>query len=213
VNAGRLTAALVVCSIVTSCGLPEQKAPRDETAAPDAPMVTDVRGDTDTATTPAADTAVAGAVRFVCSGQRLLDTPPSRLPEVIRDMWTDSAADKAVAETVEQLASLRDELENGRGVTRYRAGVLATLIDSADVDQVEVTVWWVGVLSREGAVTPQAQWTTSKVTMVTEHGQWKVAAESSEPGPTPDHSSDSEPISHAELERRLAGFIDWETSR
>ena len=74
-------------------------------------------------------------------------------------------------------------------------------------------MWWVGVLSREGAVLPQAQWTTSLVTVIHEDGGWRVDAESSEPGPNPDSTSDSEPISHEEFERRLAGFVNWEATQ
>jgi hypothetical protein len=97
----------------------------------------------------------------------------------------------------------------GVGPTRFRQAVLAVRVDSASEARVVVSVWWVGVLSRAEAVTPQAQWSTSTITMVSESGQWKVDAESTEPGPLPDHSVDSEPITHAEMERRLTGFVDW----
>ena len=160
-----------------------------------------------------ADPPLVIAVKFVCSGQRLLDTDPTQLSDVIRSMWTTSAADAAVSATVNQLAELRDRLSTGQGPTRYRQAVVATRTDHTSATQVEVSVWWVGVLSREGAVLPQAQWTTSTITLSPQDGTWRVEAESSEPGPAPDASSDSAPLSHLEFERRLDGFGDWEASR
>lgn len=155
------------------------------------------------------DAAVAAAVRFVCSGQRLLDTSPTDLGELIRSMWSARSADAALAGTLDQLSGLRERLGVGVGPTRFRQAVLAVRVDSSSAARVVVSVWWVGVLSRAESVTPQAQWSTSTVTMVTESGEWKVDAEVTETGPLPDHSTDSEPITHDELERRLTGFMDW----
>ena len=155
------------------------------------------------------DAAVAAAVRFVCSGQRLLDTSPTDLAELIGSMWSARSADAALAGTMDQLSGLRERLGVGVGPTRFRQAVLAVRVDSASAARVVVSVWWVGVLSRADAVTPQAQWSMSTVTMVSESGEWKVDAESTETGPLPDHSVDSEPITHAEMERRLTGFVDW----
>ena len=157
--------------------------------------------------------AVAAAVRFVCSGQRLLDSPPTQLAEVIRSMWSAAAADGAVTATVDQLATLRDRLDTGDGPTRYRQSVLATRVGEPSSAKVRVAVWWVGVLTRHGAVLPQAEWTTTLVTLVTEGGEWRVQAQSSEPGPSPEMGGDSEPTTHDEFERRLAGFVDWEANR
>lgn len=152
--------------------------------------------------------AVATAVRFVCSGQRLLDTPPSELAGTVHSMWSAAAADEALARALDRLAGLRDRLGSGVGRTRFRQAVLAVRVESSSEDRVVVSMWWVGVLSRADAAIPQAQWSTSTVTMVLESGEWKVAAETTEAGPTPDHSLDAEPIGHDELERRLAGFED-----
>jgi hypothetical protein len=118
-----------------------------------------------------------------------------------------------VTTTVEHLAELRARLDSGRGATRYRQSVIAVRVESASAARVEVSAWWVGVLSREGAVIPQAQWTTSLITVIREDGGWRVDEETSEPGPVPGSTSDSEPISHEEFERRLAGFVDWEATQ
>ena len=203
--------AIVICAALASCGA-RQPSSSDENSSVSTSMV-EQADQAQAATNPSAAEAVAVAVRFVCSGQRLLDTPPTQLAEVIRSLWSASRADDAVTATVDQLAALRDRLDSGTGPTRFRQSVLATRTDQASGARVTVSVWWIGVLSRDGAVLPQAEWTTSSVTLVVEGGAWRVDAESSEAGPTPDQSSDSEPIAHDEFERRLAGFVDWEANR
>ena len=125
-------------------------------------------------------------------------------PRLLRNFMRD---------TVNQLVELREQLSAGQGPTRYRQSVIATRVDQSSAIETTVSVWWVGVLSRDGAATPQAQWSTSSVSLILEDGDWKVTAQSTESGPTPDHSSDSEPISNSGFEQRLAGFVDWEAAR
>jgi hypothetical protein len=209
----RRAGAVLLCFALPACGARQAEPPDHDVGEQSTLTIPQLRGAgvyESTATTP---DAIAAVVRFVCSGQRLLDTPPTQLPEVIRGLWSSRAADSAVTTTVEQLAELRDRLDSGRGATRYRQSVMAVRVESASAARVEVSAWWVGVLSREGAVLPQAQWTTSLVTVIREDGGWHVDEESSEPGPVPDSTSDSEPISHEDFERRLAGFVDWEATQ
>ena len=204
-------AAVFLCLALTACGARQTDTPKDEVVEPPTSSADVGAVNVDGPTTTSG--AVEAVVRFVCSGQRLLDTPPAQLAEAIRSLWSSRAADNAVTATVEQLAELRDRLDSGRGATRYRQSVIAVRVESASAARVQVSAWWVGVLSREGAVVPQAQWTTSRVTVIREDGGWRVDAESSELGPVPDSTSDSEPISHEEFERRLAGFVNWEATQ
>ena len=204
--------ALAMCVAMTGCRARHEGTTDNERADPSSTAAQHSAPNRST-NTPDAEEAVAAAVRFVCSGQRLLDTPPTQLPEMIRSLWSASTADAAVTSTVDQLAELRDRLGAGSGPTRYRQSVMAARVDEASEASVQVSVWWVGVLTREGAVLPQAEWTTSTVTLVAEDGAWRVQAQSSESGPMPDHSSDSEPITHDDFERRLTGFVDWEANR
>lgn len=203
-TARRAAAALLVALSITlsACGARQQE-PSTPTPVEPSEEQHDDAADADT------DSAVVAAVRFVSSGQRLLDTSSTALGDAVRSMWSAESADGALDATLDRLSELRDRLGGGVGPTRFRQAALAVRVDSASAARVVVSVWWVGVLSRADAVTPQAQWSISTVTMVSESGEWKVDAESTEPGPLPDHSVDSEPITHAELERRLTGFVDW----
>lgn len=212
-KAARRGIAVLLCFVLAACGARQPKASGDEITQR-LTSTTAVASDAGAAESKATtDEAVAAVVRFVCSGQRLLDTPPTQLADVIRSLWSARSADNAVTATVEQLGRLRDRLASGRGATRYRQSAVTVRVESASAARVDVAVWWVGVLSREGALVPQAQWSTSTVTVIREDGEWRVDEETSEPGPVPDSSSDSEPISHDEFERRLAGFVDWEATQ
>jgi hypothetical protein len=199
----RAVVALVVVAgvVLSGCGARQQEpTAADHTEPPQSEQL--VGG-------PEISGAVETAVGFVLSGQRLLDTAPVELGDLVQSMWSATSADDALDATLDRLAALRARIGAGVGPTRFRQAVLAVRVDSSSSARVVVSVWWVGVLSRADAVTPQAQWSTSTVTMVSESGEWKVDAESTEAGPLPDHSVDSEPIAHVELERRLAGFVDW----
>ena len=213
-GARTLLILLLMCVALAGCGT-DMSDPRD--SSPDAPGTTTTPAATGVMDADEGDDgdagATAAAVRFACSGQLLLDTPPGQLAQVIRDLWTEAAADAALAETVAQLVELRDQLSAGRGPTRYRQSVLATRVDSTSALEATVSLWWIGVLSRDGAALPQAQWSTSRITLVLENGGWRVSEQSTDPGPTPDHSADTEPLSNTEMERRLDGFIDWQASR
>lgn len=206
-------AAVLACVVLASCGARHSRPPSGAVSGQSLPSTTSVTGGHSSDRAGSIDEAVSAVVRFVCSGQRLLDTPPTQLADAIRDLWSARAADDAVTRTVAQLAELRDRLTSGRGPTRYRQSVLAVRVESASAAKVVVSVWWVGVLSRDGAATPQAQWFTSTVTVVREADAWRVDAASNEQGPVPDHSVDGEPITNDEFERRLTGFVDWGAPR
>ena len=85
--------ALILCIGLTGCGA-RQPGRSDENTS----TSTSVKERADQAritADPSAAEAVQAAVRFVCSGQRLLDTPPTQLAEVIRSLWSASKADDA----------------------------------------------------------------------------------------------------------------------
>ncbi len=154
-NRTRFVLAALICTGLLGCA-----ARKTNTAASpeDSPRRTsDTEGASTGPVRSSTDGAAAAAVRFVCSGQQLLDTPPTQLPLLIRRLWSSQAADDAVANAVDRLGELRERLADGSGPTRYRQGVLGVRVMSASPARAEVSVWWVGVLSRDGAATPQAQ--------------------------------------------------------
>ncbi len=54
---------------------------------------------------------------------------------------------------------------------------------------------------------------TSDISLLLEDGEWRIDAATDVEGPVPDHSSDDAPITNSEFDRRLTGFVDWESNR
>ncbi len=157
--------------------------------------------------------AQAAAVSYVMTGQTLIDLPPTRVADAVRMMAAAASADRQVDEANEELGHLRDVLADGSGPIRFLQSVLATRIDAFSRSRARVSVWSVGVLSRSGAVQPQAGWTTSTFEFVWERGDWKVWSETIAPGPTPSLNAGAAPASSRELDRALNGFTPWEATR
>lgn len=199
-----------LCVALSACGPTgrpgSERAPGSESTATNAPAdpASHAREDHDLAD---------AAINFVVGGQELLDAPADQLPERIRSLWTVRAADHALSSTIERLVELRDRLGGGTGPTTFRQAVLALSLNHAVAGTPTATLWWVGVLSRSGAVEPQAQWATTTLSLRLEDDRWKVDSENTVDGPTPDHSVDTGPISTDEYDRRLSEMSDPEGFR
>lgn len=157
--------------------------------------------------------AVAAAASYTTTGQALIDLAPTQLPDVVRRY---AAAETARAQTdtlADNTASLRAALSGGTGRIRYVKAVLATRLDEYTDDRATVRVWAVGVLWRQGAADPQADWTTSTFELVWEDNTWKVVAESIGSGPAPSPNGGTPPVDAADMDRFLEGFETWGVRR
>jgi len=156
------------------------------------------------------DGARAAAVAYVLTGQALIDLAPASMDTAVRSMSSSASADVQVATAQQQLDQLRQVLAPGTGPTRYLQAVLATRVDAFTPDRADVSVWNVGVLSREGVAAPQAGWDTSAFELVWERSDWKVWSETITPGPAPALNAGVAPATAAALEADLNGFTPWE---
>ena len=159
-----------------------------------------------------ADGARRTAVGFVLTGQRLLELSPTQVPAVIREMTAAGSGDVQTNAAQEQLRHLRDQLAGGSGPVRYLQAVLATRVVAFTPDRARVSVWSVGVLSRKGAVEPQAGWTTSTFDLVWERGGWRIWSETIEVGPTPAPNASGYPTAGDAFAQALAGFEPWQVA-
>ena len=157
--------------------------------------------------------ATAAAVGYVLSGSVLLDMAPTRVPEAITLMSAEASSTARVAEAQAKLSGLRQVLAAGRGPTRYDQAALAVRMEAFSDERARVSVWSVGVLSRDGTAAPQAGWTTSTFELVWEREDWKIWSEQITPGPTPDLNGSDPPATSVELDTRLDGFTIWEAGR
>ena len=156
--------------------------------------------------------AIDAAASFICNGQALLDMSDAEVDAYLREVVTETSADRLVAEHLDDLAALRDALSSGTGPTTYRQGVLAARVASFDEDEARVELWHVGVLARDGVAPPQAGWMISTVDLRWERGGWKVASEIAIPGPAPILNDSVPPATAEDLLDRLDGFDDIGTT-
>lgn len=181
--------------------------------APDGPGPTGDRWGIPTGFARTEAGAVTAAVGYVLTGGELMAMPPTRVPDAIALMSAEASTGARVTEAQAKLGQLREVLAPGRGATRYLQAVLAVRVEAFSIDRARVSVWSVGVLSRDGAAVPQAGWTTSTFELVWERDDWKVWSEQIVPGPTPDLNASDRPATAADLEARLQGFTIWEAGR
>jgi hypothetical protein len=87
----------------------------------------------------------------------------------------------------------------------YRVAILATRTTSRSTDAARVEVWQVSVLTVPQAPTRQ-DWSTLTYELVWEHDDWRVTAETVQPGPYPAAWPQVVPSSSSEFDARLTGF-------
>lgn len=152
------------------------------------------------------DGAVAAAVGYTRTGQVFLDMDTAEVEAAVRTMAAEESAGELLADTVSRLESARAALAGSAAPVDYHQAVLSVRVDAYDADHARVSVWSVGVLSREGVAPPQAGWTISTFDLAWERDDWKIGAESIVPGPAPITNAAAPPATSAQLRQRLAGF-------
>lgn len=159
------------------------------------------------------DGAVVAAAAFVCNGQALLDLDPLAVEEALREVSASSSADGIVVRHLEQLEGVREVLSAGSGPIVFRQSAVAWRVEAFDEDRARVSIWSVGVLSRDGVAPPQSGWSTSVVELVWERDSWRVWGETVTPGPTPIADDSDAPATSAQLSVALEGFTDFGANR
>jgi hypothetical protein len=72
-----------------------------------------------------------------------------------------------------------------------------------------IDVWNVGVVGSGATVQPEQSWRTQRVSLVWEHGSWKVAGFESERGPTPPLANVEAADSAVDLFTRVPTFAEF----
>ena len=152
---------------------------------------------------PTIESARAAALAYLGLSERVVAMDVEAAVAAQREAATSAAAPGLVAELRQRLAALAAAYPGGG--LRYRVGALAVRATLAGAAQARVEVWYVGVLSAPG-VAPYEQWRLSRYDLAWERGGWRVAAESTGPGPRPAAPVGPEPVTATALESTLAGF-------
>lgn len=198
-------AALVAAVVHLGRGAGDRPAPPPAPARLAQPVTTAPPTTTPPTTAPASDLAGAraAALRYLALSERVVGMGDEEAAALQRDASTAAAAPALVADLSRRLAALRAAYPGA--ALRYRVGALAVRSSTTGPGRARVEVWWVGVLDTPGAA-PFADWRTSRYDLAWERGAWRVAAESSVPGPRPASAPAAPPDSSVALEAALAGF-------
>ena len=216
-------ACAVLVGVAAGCGQPRSQ-PAATPAAVSTTVVAPAAGELGSGSIPSAPPDLVGPTTTVdgapmgyrrdAAGARAAGTSFTRLNEALvqmsepeaaaawRAMSAQAAADQLVAEVGARLASLRQRWP--RGQLSYRVAPLAVRVAEIAPDDMEVAVWYVGVVAARGLPTYE-EWLTDTYRLVWERDDWRVASLVDTAGPRPAPGT-QEPASPAEIEARLAGF-------
>ena len=132
--------------------------------------------------------AVAAASRAVSllDGPALLDS--TRLRKLVDRLAASRARDSLVSAYAQGAAEARARLGADTvpaPVVILRSALVGYRLVSFTPSSATVAVWRVGVVGSGATVQPQQSWRTETVSLVWEHGGWRVASFASSAGPTP----------------------------
>lgn len=148
------------------------------------------------------DGARSAGISFARLNEALVLMSPEHAAAAWRAMAAEASTDQLVADVAARLSTLRERWPVGS--LTYRVAPLAVRVSETEAGQMEVAVWYVGVVAAVGQPTYE-EWVTDTYRLVWEDGDWRVAAFSDTPGPRPDPGNQR--VSAApEMEARLAGF-------
>lgn len=158
------------------------------------------------------DGALAAAVHFVGLGELVVNASPEVAESALRTIAAETAEAAFVETQLAGFGDLRQALSRGEGVTRLRAGVVATKLEGYTRDRARVALWRVLVLSRDGMTSPGEQWGIVTYELVWEDGDWRVWSEDITAGPTP-AATETRPDDPTSFEAALTGFDPYPETR
>lgn len=150
--------------------------------------------------------AVEAAVEYATAAQNWLYLSDEQVAESAGAVVVPEVRDDLVAELVDQVGLLRDELAESSGTVWFVLAPLATRVDSYSPDRAVVRVWQVRVLSADGVAVPQSGWQTLRFELAWNDGDWRIADTAEVEGPTPQLEAGLQPWSASYLDRELEGF-------
>lgn len=138
------------------------------------------------ARTPAGAVAAAAASVELLDGPALLDS--TRIRRLVYRLAASDTRDGLARAYEQGAARARARLAADSvpaPVVILRAALVGYRIDGFTPSAATVAIWRVGIVGSGATVQPQQSWRTETVSLVWEHGDWKVGSFASAPGPTP----------------------------
>lgn len=150
--------------------------------------------------------AVAAALELAAAPQAWLYLADADLDSAVRAVATPAAAGRLSGEVAAEVAVVREALEHSAGPVWWVVRPLAWRVDAYSPDRAQVSVWTVTVLSAADVAMPQSDWFVTAMDLRWDRDEWRLAATSETPGPTPQLGGRDEPWEPEPLAEALAGF-------
>jgi hypothetical protein len=191
---GESPAASVTTVTVAS---PESRAPHQAAAATSAPTRA---------------SAVSAAARSLTAFDGSVLLEPSRLQTIVAKIA--SAESRAQLSEAFSQASAQTREKLGAGTVPTPVIVLRSVpigyrIERFSAIQATIAIWYVGIVGSGATIQPQQSWRTEVVSLVWEHGAWKVSSFKSSAGPTPPLSTAEVPGTPNELFTDIPRFEEF----
>jgi hypothetical protein len=139
-----------------------------------------------TARTRAGAVAAAALSITAFDGDVLLH--PERLRGVVGRIASTSSRERLIEAFAKASAQTRAKLGADtvpQPVIVLRSVPIGYRVEQFSTREATVAVWYVGIVGSGATVEPQQSWRTQLVSLVWEHGTWKVSSFASSRGPTP----------------------------
>jgi hypothetical protein len=194
-------ALLVVAAAATACAPKPGSARPTTTTAPTIAISPAATSTTTGATRPeptaqrTPEGARSAAIAYLRLAEAVVELDDAGAAALQRAAASASAADGLVTSLLERLAAVRGAFPGGLA---YRVAPLAAHVTSFTPERAVVEVWYVGVAVPTDA-TAYEEWRTARYQLVWERHGWRVAAESSTPGPRPSAPAQPAPVPGAAL--------------
>lgn len=199
-------AGVGVALVVVALSGPDEPPPSQSVPADASVPTASVAAAEGRAPGPESAHTLAGArtagLHYLALSESVLAMSDAAAADAQREAASSGSADRLVGELTAKLAALHKAYPAG---VAYRVGPIATRVAGVGTDAARAEIYYVGIVSPAG-VAPYEEWRLARYDLVWERGAWRVAAESSGPGPRPAAPVQPEPASAAMMTAALDGF-------
>jgi hypothetical protein len=161
---------------------------------------------------PTRERAIAAAAQSITAfdGKVLLE--PARLHAVVEHIASAGSRSRLI-ETFDQ-ASVQTRASLGADTVPHPVIVLRSVpigyrVEQFSSNRATVAIWYVGIVGSGATVQPQQSWRTQVVSLMWEHGAWKVSSYESSSGPTPPLSTAAVAESPGDLFATIPRFEEF----
>lgn len=152
------------------------------------------------------EAATAAAISYATAPQDWLHQSDDAIRAAVARIASPRARAELEAAALEEVTTARASLKASPGPVWWLVRPLAWRIDSYTDDHAQVSLWMVRILSAVEVAAPQSTYVTGTVALEWHDGQWRLAAMTEAPGPTPSGAPGDQVADAGSFDHALRGF-------